>query len=43
MTKKYLIWDFDGTLGYRPGGWTAALLEVLQREAPTCDVTADQL
>ena len=29
--KKYLIWDFDGTLGYREGGWTiSAMVEVLR-------------
>jgi putative hydrolase of the HAD superfamily len=26
----YLIWDFDGTLGYRAGGWTQACVEVLE-------------
>lgn len=31
---KYLIWDFDGTLGYRIGKWSGALLQVLQREMP---------
>lgn len=32
---NYLIWDFDGTLGYRSEGlWTGALLEVLRQEAP---------
>ena len=39
---KYLIWDFDGTLGYRAavaeardgGAWTASLLAVLDRESP---------
>jgi putative hydrolase of the HAD superfamily len=41
--KKYLIWDFDGTLGYRMGGWAGALLDLLQPEAPTCEVTAEQL
>jgi putative hydrolase of the HAD superfamily len=41
--KNYLIWDFDGTLGYRLDGWPGALLEVMHREAPTCDVTADQV
>lgn len=29
---KYLIWDFDGTLGYRSGGWSNACLDVLQNE-----------
>lgn len=41
--KKYLIWDFDGTLGYRETGWTGALVEVLRRNAPDCNVTADHL
>jgi putative hydrolase of the HAD superfamily len=41
--KHYLIWDFDGTLAYRLGGWTGALLEVLHREAPTCEAPAEQL
>jgi putative hydrolase of the HAD superfamily len=41
--KNYLIWDFDGTLAYRLGGWVGALLEVIHREAPACEVTADQL
>jgi len=45
-----LIWDFDGTLGYRDsvmepgaGAWTAALLETVQREAPECPATAEEL
>jgi len=38
--NKYLIWDFDGTLGYREGGaWVASLLEVLDREMPGHGVT----
>ncbi len=41
--KNSLIWDFDGTLAYRLGGWVGALLEVIHREAPACEVTADQL
>jgi len=41
---KLLIWDFDGTLGYREGGaWTASLFEVVQREAPDSGVTYEQL
>jgi putative hydrolase of the HAD superfamily len=31
--RKYLIWDFDGTLAYRPGQWSGAMAEVLQRFA----------
>jgi putative hydrolase of the HAD superfamily len=41
--RNYLIWDFDGTLAHRLGGWAEALLEVIHGEAPTCEVTADQL
>jgi putative hydrolase of the HAD superfamily len=41
--NKYLIWDFDGTLGYRVGGWTGALFDILHQEAPLCEVTAEQL
>ncbi len=39
---KLLVWDFDGTLGYRDGGdWAASLLEVLLRALPDSDVTLD--
>jgi putative hydrolase of the HAD superfamily len=41
--KRYLIWDFDGTLAYRLGGWTGALLEVIRREGQACGATAEQL
>lgn len=41
---RILLWDFDGTLGYRVGGmWTAALQEVILREAPEFHVAADRL
>ncbi|MDP9409610.1 MAG: HAD family hydrolase [Actinomycetota bacterium] len=44
MKKKWLIWDFDGTLAYRVGewpAWTQALLEVLDREIPGHGVDPD--
>lgn len=41
--KNYIIWDFDGTLGYREGLWTGALLEVLRQSAPDCAATAEHL
>jgi len=31
--EKYLIWDFDGTLGYRPGKWSGTMVEVLRHFA----------
>jgi putative hydrolase of the HAD superfamily len=41
---KYLIWDFDGTLGYREGGmWTLTLLEIVQQALPELAVTREQL
>lgn len=41
---RLLIWDFDGTLGYRAGGmWSGALLEVIATAAPGLHVTAAQL
>ena len=40
---NYLIWDFDGTLGYRPGRWAGALAEVLQQERPGSRITAEDL
>jgi putative hydrolase of the HAD superfamily len=31
--RGYLIWDFDGTLGYRPGQWSGTMVQVLRRSA----------
>ncbi len=32
---RFLIWDFDGTLGYRDGGmWSGTLLEILRDARP---------
>lgn len=31
--RRYLIWDFDGTLAYRPGLWSGTMVEVLRRFA----------
>jgi len=43
MTRA-LIWDFDGTLGYRDGGqWTGTLLELLREARPDLEVTDHQL
>lgn len=44
MTMRHLLWDFDGTLGYRDGGaWTASLLETLDLAVPGHTVTLEQL
>lgn len=41
--NKYLIWDFDGTLAWRPGGWTGALLTVLRESHPQLKVPSGQI
>jgi putative hydrolase of the HAD superfamily len=44
MNTQYLIWDFDGTLGYRDGrSWAVVLLEVLDRQAPGHPYVAEQI
>jgi len=40
---RLLIWDFDGTLGYRQGGFTASLLAVIQRELPGAGLNLERL
>ncbi len=41
---EYLIWDFDGTLGYREGGmWVGVLLDVIRQEAPERKITAERI
>lgn len=41
--RKFLIWDFDGTLAWRPGGWASAVLTVLHRTRPDLPVTMEQV
>lgn len=40
---KTLIWDFDGTLAWRSGGWSGALLNVLRKHDPTTKATVEQI
>lgn len=40
---KYILWDFDGTLGYREGGWASALIEAIGRNIPDHGFTAEQV
>ncbi len=40
---KLLLWDFDGTLGYREGGWSGALLEAIRLVEPETDITPEQI
>jgi putative hydrolase of the HAD superfamily len=43
ILKKYLIWDFDGTLAWRPEGWSGVLAQVLRQSEPQASVTAEQI
>lgn len=38
-----LVWDFDGTLATRPGGWTGVLCEVVTREHPALGITPERI
>jgi putative hydrolase of the HAD superfamily len=41
---KLLVWDFDGTLGYRDRGmWSGSLMELLAAEAPEIEVAQETL
>lgn len=39
---RYLIWDFDGTLAYREGMWSSALLTALAEVEPNSRVRREQ-
>lgn len=41
--RKVLFWDFDGTLGYRPGGWSGAIVEALAEHEPDLGVTREEI
>ncbi len=43
--KRYLIWDFDGTLAVRQGGWSGALLQTLRQYGTESfsSITAERL
>jgi len=41
--SRVILWDFDGTLGWRDGAWSGALHEVLLAYDPVSRVTADDL
>jgi putative hydrolase of the HAD superfamily len=44
MAVKTILWDFDGTLGYREGGmWSASLFEIVQSEAPQFGIGLEQI
>lgn len=42
-SKSVILWDFDGTLGYRPGMWSQAFLDVLREHQPNCSVALEEV
>ncbi len=38
---RVILWDFDGTLGERPGGWSGLLTETLEAEVVGSSFSAD--
>ena len=34
MTERLVLWDFDGTLAFRPGLWSGCVIEVLDARDP---------
>jgi putative hydrolase of the HAD superfamily len=43
VTDRLALWDFDGTLAYRPGMWSGCVVEVLDQHDPTHTVTVEMV
>ena len=44
MTRdRLLVWDFDGTLAFRPGNWTGAVCDAVAAERPDVTMTPDRV
>jgi hypothetical protein len=43
VTDRLVLWDFDGTLAWRPGMWSGCVMEVLDEIEAGHAVTAEQL
>jgi putative hydrolase of the HAD superfamily len=43
VTDRLVLWDFDGTLAWRPGMWSGCVLEVLDEVEAGHAVTAERL
>ncbi len=41
--KRVILWDFDGTLAWREGVWSGALLQALDRHCPGHDFCRDDI
>lgn len=40
---RLLVWDFDGTLAFRPGNWTGVVCDVVAAERPDVGMTPARL
>jgi putative hydrolase of the HAD superfamily len=43
VTDRLALWDFDGTLAFRPGLWSGCVMEVLDALEPGHGVTIDRV
>lgn len=43
LTSKYVVWDFDGTLAYRPQMWSGAVLSAIHAAGVPCDASAQDV
>ncbi len=43
MTERLVLWDFDGTLAYRPGLWSGCVIEVLDARDPGHGVAVEDV
>lgn len=41
--SRVILWDFDGTLAYRPGEWRGCLIEVLDEYEPGHGITREAI
>ncbi len=41
--RSVILWDFDGTLAWREGVWSGALLDALDRHCPGHDLCRDDI
>lgn len=42
-SSRVILWDFDGTLAYRPNEWRGCLIEVLDEHAPDHGITLESI
>ena len=42
-TDRLLVWDFDGTLAFRPGNWTGVVCDIVGTERPDVEMTPARL